>query len=205
MHFFSLFRPIWTAALFSLAVLFIPVSSQAQTNHGFTVTLSSDWYLQAGEVLNQSDPGIYINGFTYSTGPFRVGGAVFEHYLATGVELQPLPGYPNYYGTHQWEINPLQTGDRFYFQGLDLDNFLPGMIPDGMTIDDVGGTMSGAYVEVQFSDGFYKRMNLAGTPWSETQILEFSESPSPVPEPAEAMLFLLGLTTLGIHHRRQKR
>jgi hypothetical protein len=205
MRFLSFFQRIKAVTIFVLSCFIIPAMAQAQTNHAFRVTLDGDWYLQAGDVLNQSDPEIYIIGLTYSTGPFREGGAVFEHYLATGMESQLLPGYPNHYGTHQWAFDQITPGDRFYFQGLDLDNFLVGLVPDGIVIDDVGGSMTGAYVEVQFSDGFYKRLSLNSTPWMQTQILQFTDRVSPVPEPSEAAMMILGLAMLGAHRRRQKR
>jgi len=205
MRFLSLFRPIWMAAIFSLAALFIPMSSQAQTNHGFTVTLNGDWYLQVGDVLNQSDPGISIVGLEYGTGPFREGGAIFQHFTGNATELQPFPGYSDYYGLNQWGFSPVAPGDRFYFSGLDLDILQPGLIPDGNYIDTAGGTMRDAYVEVLFSDGFYKRLSLNSTPWLQTQILQFTEQVSPVPEPSEATMLILGLAMLGVHRRRQKR
>lgn len=205
MRFFALFRPIWTAIIFVLATLITPMGVQAQTNHAFTVTLNGDWYLQTGDVLNQSDPGISVVGLEYGIGPFREGGAIFQRFTGNATELQPLPGYSDYYGVNQWGFSPVASGDRFYFSGLDLDTLLTGLVPDGTLIDTTGGTMRDAYVEVLFSDGFYKRLSLSNTAWMQTQILQFTEQVSPVPEPHEATMLILGLAMLGAHRRRQKR
>lgn len=179
---------IKTLAAFAIAAASISASARTAT-----VTLDGDWYLQAGTVTSSMD----LVRVTYSTGPQLDGRAVFQGWMAGGIQEAPFGA--DRYSVQSWDV----SGQSFAFAGLDLDiidSATPGGI-DEATIDPTGHSLAGAYVELTWADGFYKRLHLNTTPWDQTQILTWADV-APVPEPAALLMMLAGLGVLGFVARK---
>lgn len=179
---------IKTLAAFAIAAASISASARTAT-----VTLDGDWYLQAGIVTSSMD----LVRVTYSTGPQLDGRAVFQSYLAGGTQEAPFGA--DRYSVQSWDV----SGQSFAFAGLDLD-IIDGATPGGIdeaTIDPTGHSLAGAHIELTWADGFYKRLSLNTTPWTQTQILTWTDV-APVPEPAALLMMLAGLGVLGFVARK---
>lgn len=196
-----------TAAL--LAALLIgaaaPAPVAAETRHAAVITLDGNWYLQSGQVRNDSSDGITLTGFWYSMGAQEAGIGVWERYEGSHQTLDPLAGTSDHYSTAYWGGLSLDSGQSMRFGGLDLDRIAstsPVRI-DSETIDSTGSSLRNAYVEVLFSDGLRGRVALAAQSWSTTQVLTIQVA-SPVPEPAAAAMFGAGLLGLAVFGRRRQ-
>lgn len=190
---------VLTLALLSAA---LPAVAQDSSRHAATVTLDGSWFLQAGEVLNQSSPDIRVIEFRYSMGSPAVGTAVWERYL-NGAEVEsPLAGTAAHYSTAVWRDLSVSSGEAMTFAGLDLDRItrLEPAEVDSQNVDLVGDSLRGAYVEVVFSDGQRGRAALAETAWNVTQVLEIVAAP--VPEAPPLALLAGGLTLVFLGRRR---
>lgn len=176
--------------LTTIAIAAASIGASART---VTVALDGDWYLQAGTVTSSTD----LVRVTYSTGPQIDGRAIFQSYLAGGTQEAPFGA--DRYSVQSWDV----SGQSFAFAGLDLDiidSAAPGGI-DEATIDPTGHSLAGAYVELTWADGFYKRLHLNTTPWDQTQILTWADV-APIPEPAALLMMLAGLGVLGFVARK---
>ena len=177
----------------TIAAIAIAAASIGASARTATVTLDGDWYLQAGTVTSSMD----LVRVTYSTGPQLEGRAVFQDWLAGGIQDAPFGA--DRYSVQSWDV----SGQSFAFSGLDLDiisHATPGCI-DEATIDQTGHSLAGAYVELTWVDGFYKRLPLNVTQWTQTQILTWADV-APVPEPAALLMMLAGLGVLGFVARK---
>lgn len=177
----------------TLAAIAIAAASIGASARTATVTLDGDWYLQAGTVTSSMD----LVRVTYSTGPQLDGRAVFQSYLAGGIQDAPFGA--DRYSVQSWDV----SGQSFAFAGLDLDiidSATPGGI-DEATIDPTGHSLAGAHIELTWADGFYKRLPLNVTPWTQTQILTWTDA-AHVPEPAALLMMLAGLGVLGFVARK---
>lgn len=177
----------------TLATLAIAAASIGASARTATITLDGDWYLQAGTVTSSMD----LVRVTYSTGPHLDGRAVFQSYLAGGTQ-EAMFGVDRY-SAQSWDV----SGQSFAFAGLDLDiidSATPGGI-DEATLDPIGSSLAGAYVELTWADGLYRRLSLNTTPWDQTQILTWADV-APVPEPAALLMMLAGLGVLGFVARK---
>lgn len=176
--------------LTALAIAATSIGASARTA---TITLDGDWYLQAGTVTSSMD----LVRVTYSTGPQLDGRAIFQSYLAGGIQEAPFGA--DRYSVQSWDV----SGQSFTFSGLDLDiisHATPGGI-DEATIDPIGTSLAGAHIELTWADGFYKRLHLNTTPWDQTQILTWTDA-APIPEPAALLMMLAGLGVLGFVARK---
>lgn len=172
----------------TLAAIAIAAASICASARTVTVTLDGDWYLQAGTVTSNMD----LVRVTYSTGPQLDGRAIFQDWLAGGI--QEAPSGADRYSVQSWDV----SGQSFTFAGLDLDiidSATPGGI-DEATLDPIGTSLAGAHIELTWADGFYKRLPLNMTPWTQTQILTWTDV-APVPEPAAMLMMLAGLGAIG--------
>ena len=179
----------------------LSLGAQAEGRHSATVTLYGDWYLQAGEVLNQSDDGIHITGFTYSMGAQADGVAVWETHLGTGRSMQWIPGSSTHYSKEVWPSLDIGSQATWRFSGLDLDRIVDSATGevDSENLDFSGESLRNAYVSVRFSDGFSGQAPLATQGWNVTQVLFIGDAVPPVPEPATSLMLGagLGLVLLG--------
>lgn len=176
-----------------IATIAIAAASIGTSARTATVTLEGDWYLQAGTVTSSMD----LVRVTYSTGPQLDGRAVFQSWMAGGTQEAPFGA--DRYSIQSWDV----SGQSFAFAGLDLDiisRATPGGI-DEATLDQAGASLTGAYFELTWADGFYKRLPLNTTPWTQTQILTWTDV-APVPEPAALLMMLAGLGVLGFVARK---
>lgn len=169
--------------------------AQASTRHAATVTLEGDWYLQAGAVLNQSDDGIEVTGFTYSMGEQTDGAGVWEAHLGGGQHKQALAGTTGHYTTQGWTGLAVPSQSTWYFGGLDLDRIIRASTGevDSQNLDFSGESLRHAYVQVTFSDGHRGQAVLAVQGWDVTQVLRIGEAVSPVPEPGAGLMLVVGL------------
>lgn len=177
----------------TIAALAIAAASIGASARTATITLDGDWYLQAGTVTSSMD----LVRVTYSTGPQLDGRAVFQGWMAGGIQEAPFGA--DRYSVQSWDL----SGQSFTFSGLDIDIIDSGTIGgiDEITIDPTGSSLAGAYVELTWADGFYKRLSLNTTPWDQTQILTWTDV-APVPEPAALLMMLAGLGVLGFVARK---
>lgn len=202
-----MFTPCWAApgaAILTLAMLVAatPAVAQVADRHAATVTLDGSWFLQAGQVLNQSSPDIRVVEFRYSMGMAAVGTAVWERYLDGAAVESPLAGTAAHYSTAAWRDLSVSSGEVLTFSGLDLDRItrLEPVEVDSQNVDLVGDSLRGAYVEVVFSDGQRGRASLAETAWNVTQVLEIVAAP--VPETPSLALMAGGLVLVFLGRRR---
>lgn len=191
------------AAMLLASALALP--ALAQTRHAATITLDGNWYLQAGQVLNQSSDGIALTGFWYSMGAPQAGSAVWERYESGSQALDPLAGSDTHYSTAYWGGLNLDPGRMLRFGGLDLDRVetTAPLSIDNQSIDSGGGSLAHAYVEVMFSDGLRGRVALAQWSWERTQVLTIDVPAAPVPEPAPAAMLGAGVLALAAGARRR--
>ncbi|WP_338414179.1 PEP-CTERM sorting domain-containing protein [uncultured Sphaerotilus sp.] len=170
-------------------------AGQAQTLYAATVTLDGDWYLQAGEVMNQSDAGISVTGVTYSMGAPEDGVGVWEDYLSDGRHADRLAGSSTHYSTQVWNGLQLASQSVWTFGGLDLDRIVhasTGQV-DSQNLDFGGASLRYASVMLTFSDGYCAEARLAALGWDVTQVLHIGDVVTPVPEPAQGLMLLSGL------------
>lgn len=193
--------------LAGFAAAVISVAGQAQPLHAATVTLDGDWYLQAGQVLNLSDPGIQVTGLTYSMGAQHDGAGVWEDYLSGGERQDRLPGSASHYSTQVWSGLQVERQGVWGFDGLDLDRIVRASTGevDGQNLDFEGVSLRYAYVEVLFSDGYRAHAHLQALGWDVTQVLHIGQAVSPVPEPAAAWMLAVGAGMLWGTRRRADR
>lgn len=189
-----------------LVIASMSLVAQAQGRHAARVTLDGDWYLQAGEVLNQSDDGIRITGFTYSMGAQADGVGVWETYLSTGEPTHWLAGNSTHYSNEAWSALDVASQATWHFSGLDLDrivNTATGEV-DNLNLDFSGESLRNAYVSVRFSDGYCGHAHLATQGWDVTQVLYIGDAVSAVPEPGTSLMLGagLGVVLLGRYRRR---
>ena len=202
-----MFTPCWAApgaAVLTLAMLAAatPAVAQVADRHAATVTLDGSWFLQAGQVLNQSGPDIRVIEFRYSMGNPEPGRGVWERYLGTGQEESPLAGTTAHYSGAVWRDLSVASDEAMSFDGLDLDRIIdlsPAEV-DSQNVDLSGASLRGAYVEVVFSDGQRGRAALAETGWNVTQVLEIVAAP--VPEMPSLALMAGGLVLVFLGRRR---
>lgn len=192
------------AAIFAAS---ISVAGQAQALHAATVTLDGDWYLQAGEVLNQSDAGILVTGVTYSMGAPVDGGGVWEDYLSDGHHADRLAGSGTHYSTQVWTGLQLASQATWTFGGLDLDRIIHASTGevDSQNLDFSGASLRQASVQVTFSDGYCAQVRLAELGWDVTQVLHIGEMVTPVPEPAAGLMLAAGLGWVLLGRRKAGR
>lgn len=158
-----------------------------------TVTLEGDWLLQAGQITSDAD----LVAVSYQLGTPVTGRAVFEPWIAGGLAEAPIGDTVGHYSRQTWMFNtPTQS---FVFSGLDLDQI--GR-PDEV-LDTNGASMRGAYIELTWTDGFYKILPIAQTPWDVTQVLTWTDV-SPVPEPGTTSLLLAGMAAVALSARTRK-
>lgn len=158
----------------ALALACLLAAAPACAKHEISVTLDGNYYLQAGSVSSDFD----MAAFTYGLG---AGGAVFQSFNAGGTEEAPLNDGMNRYKRHSWYFD--EPTKMFTFSGLDIDR-------EGVTdehLDYSGSSLLGAYVEITFVDGYYKRIPLNLTGWDVSQTL-------PVPDVPSGILALAGLS-----------
>jgi hypothetical protein len=202
-----MFNPRWAApgaAVLTLAMLVVatPAVAEIADRHAATVTLDGSWFLQAGQVLNHSDPDIRVTEFRYSMGNQEPGRGVWERYLETGQEEFRLAGTEAHYSSVVWRDLSVASGETMTFDGLDLDRIV-GIVPaevDSQNVDLSGESLRGAYVEVVFSDGLRGRAALAEAGWNVTQVLEIVAAP--VPEAPSLALMAGGLVLVFLGRRR---
>lgn len=177
---------------------------QAQARHAATVTLDGDWYLQAGEVLNQSDAGILVTGVTYSMGAQVDGGGVWEDYLSDGRHADRLAGSSTHYSTQIWSGLQLASQATWSFGGLDLDRIIDASTGevDSQNLDFSGASLRQASVQVTFSDGYCAHAHLSELGWDVTQVLHIGEAVAPVPEPTTGLMLAAGLGLVLIGRRK---
>jgi hypothetical protein len=159
-----------------------------------TVTLEGDWLLQAGQITSDTD----LVAVSYQLGTPVNGRAVFEPWISGGIAEAPTGDAAGHYSRQTWVFDtPTQA---FTFSGLDLDQI--GQSDD--VLDVTGASMSGAYIELTWSDGFYKLLPVNATPWDVTQVLTWSDAypVSPVPEPGTSSLLLSGMAAIALISRR---
>jgi hypothetical protein len=190
------------------ASLSLVAQAQTQTvRHSATVTLDGDWYLQAGEILNQSDAGILVTGLTYSMGTQDSGIGVWEDYLSDGHRDERLPGSSTHYSSQIWSGLQLTSQQVWTFGGLDLDRIVDASTGevDSQNLDFSGASLRHAYVVVHFSDGFHGQARLTETGWDVTQVLRIGDAVSPVPEPVPGFMLAAGLGLVTLARRRAGR
>jgi hypothetical protein len=185
----------------------ISVVAQAQTLHAATVTLDGDWYLQAGEVLNQSDAGIFVTDIISSLGAQVDGAGVWEDYLSEGLRADRLAGSSTHYSSQIWSGLQLASQATWTFGGLDLDRIVHASTGevDSQNLDFSGASLRQAYVQVTFSDGYHEQVRLAELGWNVTQVLRIGETVAPVPEPAPALMLVAGLGAVLFGRRKPGR
>ncbi|MDZ7855706.1 PEP-CTERM sorting domain-containing protein [Sphaerotilus sp.] len=172
--------------------------------HSATVTLDGDWYLQAGQVVNHSAPGILVTGLVYAMGAQEDGVAVWEDYLSDGRREDRLPGSSTHYSSQVWTGLQLEHHATWTFDGLDLDRIVHAATGevDSQNLDYGGTSLRHAYVEVHFSDGFSGRAWLEQTGWDVGQVLVIGDAVPAVPEPASALMLMAGLGLVaGVRYR----
>jgi hypothetical protein len=178
--------------------------ASAQARHAATVTLDGNWYLQAGTVLNQSDAGIEVTGFTYSMGAQVDGAGVWENHFGDGQRLQALAGSATHYTAQEWSGLSVASQATWHFGGLDLDRILDAATSevDSQNLDSSGESLRHAFVQVSFSDGYRGRVALAVQGWEVTQVLRIGDAVSPVPEPEAGLMLAAGLGVVVLGRRR---
>jgi len=192
------------AAIFAAS---ISVVGQAQTLHAATVTLDGNWYLQAGDVVNQSDAGIFVTEVTYSMGAQVDGAGVWEDYLSDGLHADRLAGSSTHYSSQIWSGLQLASQATWTFGGLDLDRIVDASTGevDSRNLDFGGASLHQAYVQVTFSDGYREQVRLAELGWNVTQVLRIGETIAPVPEPASGLMLAAGLGAVLFGRRKAGR
>jgi len=160
--------------------------------------------LQSGWAENKSTTATIVS-FTYSMPTPSAGTGVFETFISTGTHSPCLVPDDNHYQVETWSGLNVSYGERFYFSGLDIDYVeSDGTTFNSSTIDNVGTTLSGAYVQVGFSDNTSLKYDLSATPWSTSQF--FTQTPvQPVPEPSTVALFLCGFAGVLLCSKKSKK
>jgi hypothetical protein len=182
-------------------------AGQAGALHAATVTLDGDWYLQAGEVFNQSDTGILVTGLTYSMGAQVDGAGVWEDYLSDGRHADRLSGSSAHYSTQVWTGLQLASQATWTFGGLDLDRIIhasSGEV-DSQNLDFSGASLRYASVMVTFSDGYCAKARLDALGWDVTQVLHLGDAVTPVSEPTQGLMLVAGLGVVLFGRRKAGR
>jgi hypothetical protein len=201
------------AAAAVLAALSLPAQAAFQQA---TVVLGPD--LTTLTVTNSPSSTASVTEVVYSFGGANTGIATFFTDVAPQngapgatrsnfwVALPPGPGFFEAWQISTWSGLGVAPGAQQVFSGLIvrlIDNLLPGSqaVTDGP--DTTGTSLANGSITVRWSDGAASTVELAEQPWGQGQTLQLRAEAIPVPAPAAAGLFALGLIGLaGLARRR---
>lgn len=168
-------------------------------------SVSLSGFIQNGTVSNNAASAANITSIIYGLGPAGDGIATWDTENAGGTTSDHLSN-PQYFQTVTWGGLAIAPGADFSFSGLDID-LIQTLIPlsvTGAVLDDVGTSVVGAFVTVNWSDGTSGTTPLAQQAWSVDQSFRIVSDGAVVPEPGALGLLGLGALMMVVAARRRR-
>jgi len=168
-----------------------------------SAVLDGGSFIQSGSITNDSDGGLNIVTVIYSLGVPADGIATWENFseAPSGFVRSDVLSDGVHYQTISWSGLNVTPGNSFNFSGLDID-LIVALSPLNVTSLTLGGpsSLANAFVTVVFDNGATASAPLVQQDWRQTQNLELTGA-KPVPEPAMALLALVGAAGVCLRRR----